>query len=227
MDFLDSHTWTALFLSLKVAFWATGLNIVMALFLAWLFARYSFIGKETFDAILTLPMVMPPTVLGYYLLVLFGQKGVLGSWLKDYLGVSLVFSWQGAVLAAMVMTFPLIFKPARGAFESLNPKYAQVAQTLGLADSRIFFRVILPLAWRHILVGILLGFARSLGEFGATLMIAGNIPGRTQTLSLAVYQAVQNGEDDLAWQLTLLIAIVCILILACMTYLAPAKEKRA
>lgn len=224
---MDSSAGIALLLSLKVAAWATILNVLIGVAIALVLAKCRFLGKEFLDTILTLPMVMPPTVMGYYLLVLLGQKGIIGSWLKEQFGIHLVFSWQGAVIAAMVMTFPLIFKPARAAFESVNPKFEQAAMTLGLGRIATFFRVMLPLAWRNILVGVLLAFARSLGEFGATLMVAGNIPGRTQTLSLSVYQAVQNGDDALAWELTLLILIVCVVILLGMSYLKPSEEKRA
>jgi molybdate transport system permease protein len=140
---------------------------------------------------------MPPTVLGYYLLVLIGSQGPIGAWLLQHFGIRLIFTWQGAVIAAMVVSFPLVFKGARAAFETVDTQLEDAARTLGIHEIAVFFRVSLPLAWRGILAGLLLSFARSC-EFGATLMVAGSIPGRTQTLSIAVYEAVQAGQDDVA-----------------------------
>ena len=144
---------------------------------------------------------------------------------KPYLRHPLNFTWSGAVLAAMVVTFPLVFKPARAAFEGVNPQLEQAARVLGLSESAVFLRVTLPLAWRGLLVGLLLAFARALGEFGATLMIAGSIPGQTQTLSIAVYEAVQAGNDSLANQLVLLISTVCITVLWTTSRLAKPKDR--
>lgn len=203
----------ALWLSLKVAGWATAINLVLGVATGFFLARFRFPGRDLLDTLLTLPMVMPPTVLGYYLLVLVGRNSALGSWLYENLGVSLMFSWQGAVLASSVVAFPLVFKPARAAFENVDDQLEQAARVLGLPALAVFFRVTLPLAWRGILAGLLLAFARALGEFGATLMIAGSIPGRTQTLSIAVYEAVQAGQDEQAHFMVLLTSLVCILVL--------------
>lgn len=203
----------ALWLSLKVAGWATAINLVLGVATGFFLARFRFPGRDLLDTLLTLPMVMPPTVLGYYLLVLVGRNSALGSWLYENLGVSLMFSWQGAVLASSVVAFPLVFKPARAAFENVDGQLEQAAKVLGLPALAVFFRVTLPLAWRGILAGLLLAFARALGEFGATLMIAGSIPGRTQTLSIAVYEAVQAGQDEQAHFMVLLTSLVCILVL--------------
>lgn len=203
----------ALWLSLKVAGWATAINLVLGVATGFFLARFRFPGRDLLDTLLTLPMVMPPTVLGYYLLVLVGRNSALGSWLYENLGVSLMFSWQGAVLASSVVAFPLVFKPARAAFENVDGQLEQAARVLGLPALAVFFRVTLPLAWRGILAGLLLAFARALGEFGATLMIAGSIPGRTQTLSIAVYEAVQAGQDEQAHFMVLLTSLVCILVL--------------
>ena len=170
-------------------------------------------------------MVLPPTVMGYYLLVLFGRNGTLGQWLQQHFGFSLIFTWQGAVAAAMAVTFPLVLKPARAAFEEVNPQFEQAARVLGLSETAVFFRVTLPLAWRGILSGLLLTFARALGEFGATLMIAGSIPGQTQTLSIAVYEAVQAGNDQLANRLVWLISAVCITVLWSVTRLNGDKNR--
>ncbi len=202
-----------LLLTLKVALLATLLALVMGVAIGYLLARHAFPGRDVLDAICTLPMVMPPTVLGYYLIVLVGRRGWLGSWLWDTFGITLMFTWQGAALAAAVVAFPLVFKSARAAFEGVEGQLEKAARTLGASELRVFFRVTLPLAWRGILAGTMLAFARALGEFGATLMVAGNIPGKTQTLSLAVYDAVQAGQDDLANFLVLVTSIVCVLIL--------------
>ena len=202
-----------LLLTLKVALLATLLALVMGVAIGYLLARHAFPGRDVLDAICTLPMVMPPTVLGYYLIVLVGRRGWLGSWLWDTFGITLMFTWQGAALAAAVVAFPLVFKSARAAFEGVEGQLEKAARTLCASELRVFVRVTLPLAWRGILAGTMLAFARALGEFGATLMVAGNIPGRTQTLSLAVYDAVQAGQDDLANFLVLVTSIVCVLIL--------------
>ena len=169
-------------------------------------------------------MVLPPTVLGYYLLVLLGRQGPVGQWLQQQWGLNLIFTWQGAVIAASVVAFPLVFKPARAAFESIDDQLEMAAQVLGVSRIAIFWRVTLPLAWRGILAGILLGFARALGEFGATLMVAGSIPGKTQTLSVAVYEAVQAGDDASAMKLVLVISVTCCVILLLATYLAPGRK---
>ena len=210
---MDATVGVALWLSLKVAGLATLLNIVLGTAAGFALARWRFAGRDVLDTVLTLPMVMPPTVLGYYLLVLLGRNGPIGGWLQNTFGINLIFTWQGAVIAAMVVTFPLVFKPARAASEGGSPELEQAARVLGLRERSVFFRVGLPLAWGGSLGGVLRAFARALGEFGATLMVAGSLPGKTQTLSIAVYEAVQAGEDALANQLVLLISMVCILIL--------------
>lgn len=215
--------WVALALTLKVALWASALNLVLGIGIGYALARWRFAGRELLDALLTLPMVMPPTVLGYYLLVLVGTHGPLGAWLLQTFGIRLVFTWQGAVLAATVVSFPLVFKGARAAFETVDAQLEDAARTLGVGESGIFFRVSLPLAWRGILAGLLLSFARALGEFGATLMIAGSIPGRTQTLSIAVYEAVQAGRDDVANFLVALASITCIAVLLGAGRLVPGR----
>ena len=215
--------WTALALTLKVAGWATALNLVLGVGVGYAMARKRFPGREVLDAVLTLPMVMPPTVLGYYLLVLVGSHGPIGNFLIRHFGIRLIFTWQGAVLAALVVAFPLVFKAARAAFETVDPQLEDAARTLGIHEVAIFFRVSLPLAWRGIMAGVLLAFARALGEFGATLMVAGSIPGRTQTMSIAVYEAVQAGQDDAANFLVAVTSIVCIAVLLSAGRLAPGR----
>jgi molybdate transport system permease protein len=215
--------WIALLLTLKVAGWATALNLILGVGVGYAMARLRFAGRDLLDAVLTLPMVMPPTVLGYYLLVLIGSHSALGSWLIQHFGIRLIFTWQGAVIAALLVSFPLVFKAARAAFETIDPQLEDAARTLGIHEVAIFFRVSLPLAWRGILAGLLLSFARALGEFGATLMVAGSIPGRTQTLSIAVYEAVQAGQDDAANFLVAVTSIVCIAVLLSAGRLMPGR----
>jgi molybdate transport system permease protein len=204
---------TPLWLTLKVAGVATLATFVVGVLLAFLVARSRFWGREGLDSLCTLPLVMPPTVLGYYLIVLIGSKGWLGRWLQETWGISLIFTWQGAALAAAVVSLPLIYKTARAAFEGVDSNLENAARTLGASEAGVFLRVSLPLAWRGILAGALMAFARAMGEFGATLMVAGNLPGKTQTLSIAVYDAMQAGNDAGATILVLIISTVCFTIL--------------
>ncbi len=215
--------WVALALSLKVAGFATAINLVLGVAVGFLFSRTRFPGRDLLDTVLTLPLVMPPTVLGYYLLVVIGRRGWLGGWLHDQFGINLIFTWQGAVLAATIVAFPLVFKPARAAFEAVDGQLEQAARVLGVSEFSLFLRVTLPLAWRGILAGLLLGFARAMGEFGATLMVAGSIPGRTQTLSVAVYEAVQAGQEHTANVLVMITSVVCIAVLLAAGKLAPKR----
>ena len=217
------QAWIALALSLKVAGFATAITLVLGTATGFLLARLRFPGRDLLDTLLTLPMVLPPTVLGYYLLVLLGRRSTFGAWLQDTFGISLIFTWQGAVIAAAVVAFPLVFKPARAAFENVDGQLENAARVLGVSELAIFFRVTLPLAWRGILAGVLLAFARALGEFGATLMVAGSIPGKTQTLSIAVYEAVQAGQDELANTLVLITSLVCVTVLLAAGRLAPGR----
>ena len=210
---MESSAWVALALSLKVAGWATAINLVLGVAAGYALARARFVGRDLLDALLTLPMVLPPTVLGYYLLVLVGRRGWLGGWLHETFGIQLIFTWQGAVIAASLVAFPLVMKAARAAFESVDTRLEQAARVLGLSEAAVFFRVTLPMAWHGILAGVLLAFARALGEFGATLMVAGSIPGKTQTLSIAVFEAVQAGQDDQANLLVLISSVTCIAVL--------------
>ena len=215
--------WIALALTLKVAGWATFLNLILGVAVGFVMARRHFPGRDLVDAALTLPMVMPPTVLGYYLLVLIGSHGVIGAWLLQHFGIRLIFTWQAAVIAATIVAFPLVFKAARAAFENVDPQLEDAARTLGLSEPAVFFRISLPLAWRGILAGLLLSFARALGEFGATLMVAGSIVGKTQTLSIAVYEAVQAGQDNTANFLVAITSITCIAVLLSAGRLVPGR----
>jgi molybdate transport system permease protein len=217
----------ALRLSLKVALWATVIDLLLGIGFGYLLARGRFPGRDLLDAVLTLPMVMPPTVLGYYLLVLVGRNGPIGHWLQQSFGINLIFSWQGAVIAAAVVAFPLVLKGARSAFEAVDIQLEQAARVLGVPPLAVFLRVSLPLAWRGVLAGTLLAFARSMGEFGATLMVAGSIPGKTQTLSIAVYEAVQAGRDDTANLLVLITSLTCIIVLVAANRLTPQRAQGA
>jgi len=202
-----------LLLTLKVACWATLFATAFGVFVAYAIARVRFPGRDLLDAAMMLPMVMPPTVLGYYILVLVGRRGPIGAWLDSTFGITLIFTWQGAVIASTLVAFPLVYKAAATAFEGVDRQYEQAARVLGKSEWAVFLRVTLPLAWRGILGGSMLGFARALGEFGATLMVAGSIPGKTQTLSIAVYEAVQAGKEDVANFLVVVTSVVCITIL--------------
>ncbi|WP_034294736.1 molybdate ABC transporter permease subunit [Herbaspirillum sp. RV1423] len=217
--------WTPLLLSLKVAGWATVLNLFLGVAAAYGLSRWRSPLRDLIDSILTLPLVLPPTVLGYYLLVLFGKRGTFGAWLSG-LGIELVFTWQGAVIASTVVAFPLVLKSARAAFENVDKQLENAARVLGVTEAGVFFRVSLPLAARGIAAGVLLAFARALGEFGATLMIAGNLPGRTQTLSVAIYEAVQAGDDSTATLLVVITSITCVAVLLIAGRLVPSHARR-
>jgi molybdate transport system permease protein len=203
----------ALWLTLKVAACATVVALLLGVIFGFVIARMRWGGRRLIEAVLTLPMVLPPTVMGYYLIVLLGTNGPLGGWLKRHFDITLMFTWEGAVVAASVVALPLVFTSARAAFENVDATFEKAARVLGAGELKVFLRVTLPLAMRGIAAGTMLAFARAMGEFGATLMIAGNIPGKTQTLSLAVYDAVQSGNDALADVLVIVISVVCIVIL--------------
>ena len=203
---------------------ATAISFVAATLTAWLLARKKGPLPALLDALCTLPMVLPPTVLGYYLILLVGRRGLLGQWLAD-MGINLVFSWQGAVVAATVVVFPLIYKSARASLEQVDRHLEDAARTLGASEWRIFIGVSLPLAWKGIFAGIMLAFARGMGEFGATLMIAGNIPGKTQTLALAIYDAFQAGNDAQAAWLVVITSAVCISLLMAAELLLKLKRR--
>ena len=204
---------TPLLLTLKVALLATVLATVFGVAIGKLLGRRRSLLRDTAESLLTLPLVLPPTVLGYYLLVVLGRRGTLGGWLQEHFGISLIFTWEGAVIAAAVAAFPLILRAARAAFAAVDPQVENAARTLGLGELKLFVRVTLPLAWRGVLAGALLALARTMGEFGATLMVAGSLPGRTQTLSLAIYDAVMAGDDARAQTLVLICLITAVVLL--------------
>ena len=169
--------------------------------LAWLLARRNWFGKSLVETLVALPLVMPPIATGLILLKILGRRGPIGGWLHERFGMDVVFTWRAVAIALGVMSFPLLVRAARVAFEEINPRLEQIAHTLGASPWRVFWTISIPLARRGLLAGIVFAFARALGEFGATIMVAGNIPGETSTLSLAIYQSVQIGEDTRAFRL--------------------------
>ncbi|MDA8235675.1 MAG: molybdate ABC transporter permease subunit [Clostridia bacterium] len=199
--------WFPLYLSIKVAVSATLVTLVLGLPLAWLLARGDFPGRELLDAVATMPLVLPPSVLGYYLLVVLGREGLIGRFLEETMGISLVFTWQGAVIAASIVALPLLVKTAVESLESVDPELESAARTLGRSDIAVLFTITIPLAWRGIVAGVVLAFARALGDFGATLLVAGNIPGKTQTMAVAIYDAIQAGNSELANFLVLVMTV--------------------
>ncbi len=204
---------SALKLSLVVAIASTTIVACLGTLTGWWLARTRFRGREIVDALLSLPLVLPPTVTGYYLIVLLGRQGAFGEPLYRLTGWSVTFTWVGCVIAAAVMAFPLMLRSARVAFEQLDERHEIAAMTLGHTRGSTFFRVVVPLAQRGLMAGIVLAFARGLGEFGATLMIAGNIPGRTQTLPLAIYEAFISGEDRTALLLSVVLTVISIVVM--------------
>jgi len=210
---VSPDTASALLLSIRVAVLATLLNAVVGIPLAYLLARRRFRGRGLVDLLTTLPLVLPPTVTGYYLIVLLGRRGWLGGPVYQLTGWSVAFTWYAAVVAATVMALPLLVRTAKAAFESVDRDLERAAYTLGRSELRTALEVTLPLARNGVLAGLVLAFARALGEFGATLMLAGNIPGRTATVPLAIYTAVQTGEEHAAlFLVAILTALSCVVL---------------
>lgn len=203
-------------ISLKVALIATVFTLITGILLARLFTRYDFRGKDIFEALILLPMVLPPSVVGYGLLILIGKRGFIGQFLYNIFGVSLVFTWAAACIAAAVVSLPLLYQSCKAAFLNVDPIYENAAMTLGADKRRVFWKVSLPLAWPGIVSGIVLSFARALGEFGATLMVAGNIPGSTETIPLAIYFAVEGGNLQKANILMGIVVIFSFILIFCL-----------
>ncbi|MBT4740990.1 MAG: molybdate ABC transporter permease subunit [Rhodospirillaceae bacterium] len=211
----------ALQISLKVALWSVTWSFPLALGTAWLLARKEFRGKAVLNAVIHVPLVVPPVVIGYLLLVLLGRQGIVGAWLNDWFDVGLVFTWQGAAIAASVVAFPLFVRPIRQALEGVDPRLEEAAVTLGADRRQAFFAVTLPIVMPGIISGALLFFARALGEFGATITFAANIPGETQTLPLALYTATQTpGGDTIAMRLVLLSLVLALAALLASEWLS-------
>ncbi|HEY3738835.1 MAG TPA: molybdate ABC transporter permease subunit [Bryobacteraceae bacterium] len=202
--------WFPLWLSLRVALASTALALAAGLAVAYVLANHNFRGRELLDAMVTLPLALPPTVLGFYLLVVIGRASPVGKIWETLFGSPLVFTVKAAILAAVLHAAPLLIKSARAAFESVDQSYERAARTLGASEWRLFWRVTLPLSRRPILAAAALAFARSLGDFGITLMVAGNIPGRTQTLALAIYDAVESGNSTMAGLFSLIVSLIAL-----------------
>ena len=199
--------WQIIGISLKVAVSAVLLDAPAAIYLGWFLARKSFAGKAVINTILTLPLVLPPVVTGYLLLLVFGRTGIVGRWLEYLCGISLAFTWQAAAIASAVIAFPLFVRSVQVAIIGVDPKLEEAGRVLRLSESAIFLRLTMPLAWPGIIAGTLLAFARSLGEFGATIVFAGNIPGETQTLTLKIFTLVNQPEGEEQVPVFLLISV--------------------
>lgn len=217
-----------LWLSMKVAFLATLFTFVLGLIAAQLTVKLKY-GKGVLDGLFTLPLVLPPTVVGFFLLVIFGKNSLIGQ-LLDRIGASVIFSWTGAVIASIVVSFPLMYRTSRGAFEQIDENLLNAGRTLGMTETELFFRVTFPNSIPSVMAGTILAFARALGEFGATIMLAGNIPHRTQTVSIAIYSAVQGGDWDTAYQWTgiiICISFAAILLMNWWTKYAVGPKRKA
>jgi molybdate transport system permease protein len=212
-DLLASFDAAPLALTLKVAGVATLLALVLGVALGWVVARTTLPGRSVLEALCMLPLVLPPTVIGYVLLVLMGRNGPVGSFLREHFDYTVIFHWHGAVLASALVALPLVLKGASAAFAQVDRSLEAAARTLNQSPWSVFVRVTLPLAWPGILAGTLLALARAMGEFGASLMVAGSIPGQTQTASMAIYDAVQAGRDDVAAVLALVVSALSVAIL--------------
>ena len=211
---LSADEWTAIELSLRVAFCSVLISFPFALFFSWLLSRRDFFGKTLLDGIIHLPLVLPPVVIGYLLLVLLGRKGFIGEWLYETFNISVIFKWEGAAIASAVMGFPLLVRAIRLSLESINQRLEKAARTLGAGPIRVFLTITLPLISPGILTGVILAFARSLGEFGATITFVSNIPGETRTLPLALYAFTQvPGGDSMALRLTVISVVLALVSL--------------
>lgn len=200
-------------LSLKIATIATVFSFVLGVFFAYILNKKKIPGKSIWETLLILPMVLPPSVMGYLLLIAFGKRGFIGGFLLENFHIQIVFTWVAAVIASCVVSLPLMYQNAKSAFISLDPVYEKAARTLGSSEWKIFRTVIFPLAWPGIISGIALSFARAIGEFGATLMVAGNIPGKTQTIPTAIYFAVESGKTELANRLVLIMTLFSFILI--------------
>lgn len=224
---LTEYEYQALLLSLKVAFYAIVWLIPLGIALAWLLARKQFVGKSIIDSIIHLPLVLPPVVIGYLLLISMGRQGVIGSWLYQHLGLVFSFSWKGAVLACIVVALPLMVRSIRLSLESVDGKLEQAAATLGASPIKIFFTITLPLTIPGIITGTMLSFARSLGEFGATISFVSNIPGETQTIPLAMYTFIETpGSEAAAMRLCVISIAIALASMLVSEWLSRATAQR-
>ncbi|HWH72225.1 MAG TPA: molybdate ABC transporter permease subunit [Candidatus Sulfotelmatobacter sp.] len=198
---MSSTEWQLVWFTLRMAALSLLLVVPLGLALAWCLARLQWRGKTLVETLITLPLVLPPVVTGLVLLTLLGRRGPVGHWFHTTFGLDIVFTWRAVVLALTVMSLPLFVRAARSAIEAVNPTFEQLARTLGAGEWRVFFTITLPLARRGVIAATMLALARALGEFGATILVAGNIPGQTTTVPVAIYEFVQLGEDSHAWAL--------------------------
>ena len=207
---LTPAEWQIVGFTLAVCTVSTLVILPFGLAVAWPLARYRWPGKLFVETLVTLPLVLPPVATGLLLLKFFSRRSAVGQFLQQYFGLDVVFTWRAVVAAAAVMSFPLLVRSARVAFQSVNQRLEQIARTLGAGDARVFFTITLPLAARGIVAGIVLAFARAVGEFGATIVVAGNIPGKTTTLSLEIFETVQLGHDASAYRLLIVSVIIAL-----------------
>ncbi len=219
------NDFSPLFVSLKVSVTATIITFAMGIAAAWLIGRLKR-GRNIADVLLSLPMVLPPTVVGFFLLLAFGKDGFAGKFLAN-IGMNVLFTWQGAVVAAVAVSLPIMYRTVRGAFEQIDKNIIAAARTLGMSESRIFFRIMIPMARPGIAAGSLLSFARALGEFGATMMVAGNIPGKTQTMSIAIYTAMQGGNREAAYVWVFIVLAISFVIILLMNLWNERMYKRS
>ena len=223
MNFLSVLDFTPMWVSVKTAALATVITFLLGIGVSWLMTFYQKKFKGLLDGLLIMPMVLPPTVVGFVLLLIFGKNGPLGKLLLE-LGTTVIFSWPATVIAATVVAFPLMYKTTCAAFEQVNPDFMDAARTLGASELKVFFRVVMPLSWPGILAGTILTFARALGEFGATLMLAGSIPGKTQTIPVAIFFAVESGDMKQAFIWVLIITIISLAVLLALNYWSKSQN---
>lgn len=226
-DWLTPDQWSAVALSLKVSFWATALSLPVGVAVAHVLARYDFWGKQVLNGLVHLPLILPPVVTGYLLLLTFGRRGAVGGFLEETFGLVFAFRWTGAALAAAVMAFPLMVRAIRLAIEAVDPKLEQAASTLGASRLWVFATVTLPLILPGVIAGAILAFAKAMGEFGATITFVSNIPGQTQTLPSAIYSFLQvPGGDAQAAQLVLIAVVIALLALFLSEWVGRAVARR-
>lgn len=226
-DWLTPDQWSAVALSLKVSFWATVLSLPIGVAVAYVLARYEFWGKQVLNGLVHLPLILPPVVTGYLLLLTFGRRGAVGGFLEETFGLVFAFRWTGAALAAAVMAFPLMVRAIRLAIEAVDPKLEQAASTLGASRIWVFATVTLPLILPGVIAGAILAFAKAMGEFGATITFVSNIPGQTQTLPSAIYSFLQvPGGDAQALQLVLIAVGIALAALLLSEWVGRAVAKR-
>ena len=213
-----------LWISLKTAFLATIITSIIGIFISYKMANYKGRGRGLIDGVFTLPLILPPTVIGFFLLLICGKNGFVGKIFMSF-NKNIIFSWSATVIAATVVAFPMMYRTCRPAFEQIDKNMISAARTLGLSETKIFFKIAIPLAWPGIIGGLVLSFARALGEFGATLMIAGNIPGKTQTMPVAIFFAVEGGDMNKAMLWVLIIVAISFIMIFLLNYWCDTQQK--